>query len=95
MLYQLRIHSHWWCNDQHARLECDRPWVRTKDYKIGICCLSTKYTVLRSKQRLEGKECSSGATCPPGRGLLCQSYHYKNATKRICLVQSGHHDNDD
>jgi hypothetical protein len=29
-----------------------KPWSgRTKDYVIGICCFSTKHTVLRSKSK--------------------------------------------
>jgi hypothetical protein len=29
---------------------------KTKDYKIGICCFSTKHAALRRKQRLVGSE---------------------------------------
>ena len=31
---------------------CFKPWSgQTKDNKIGICCLSTKHTVLRRKSK--------------------------------------------
>ena len=33
----------------HTHLECDRSWVQTKDYEIGICCFSAEQAVLRSK----------------------------------------------
>ena len=40
---------------------------QTKDYKIGICCFSTKHAALRRKSKdwLGGIRimCSSGATC--------------------------------
>ena len=38
-------------------IECDRSWVResrsgrTKDYEIGICCLSAKHAALRRKSK--------------------------------------------
>jgi hypothetical protein len=44
------------CNCYCAPLERSRSWVGvqfgvTKDYKIGLCCFSTKHTALRSKRR--------------------------------------------
>ena len=47
---------HRWCNGQHARLSAvDRGFEprssRTKDYKIGICCFSTKHTALEKKRK--------------------------------------------
>ena len=46
------------------------PWsVKTKDYKIWICCFSAKHEVLRSKIKngvaLNQNICPSGATCLP------------------------------
>jgi hypothetical protein len=40
---------------------------QTKDYKIGICCFSTKYAALMSKTGWLGIRimCLSGATCLP------------------------------
>ena len=40
---------------------------QTKDYKIGICCLSAKHTALRRKSndRIIIIICPSGATCLP------------------------------
>ena len=43
--------SHRWSNGQRVRLECGRSWVQTKDYKIGICCLSAKSAALRRKNK--------------------------------------------
>jgi hypothetical protein len=45
-----------------------KPWSgQTKDYKIGICCFSTKLTVLRAKIGWLGIRIMrpSGATCRP------------------------------
>jgi hypothetical protein len=42
----------WCCNSQCDCLECggfEPRSVQTKDYKIGICCFSTKHAVIRSK----------------------------------------------
>ena len=36
---------------------------QTKDYKIGICCFSTKHAVLRRKSNGIRIMCLSGATC--------------------------------
>ena len=40
---------HRWCNGERARLECGTSWVLTKDYTIGICCVSAKHAALRRK----------------------------------------------
>ena len=69
----------------------ERGSSQAKDYDIGICCLSTKHEVLRSKitdllTRNQNNvfECSDMST----RGLLFQC---KNPTKSFDLKQSGHH----
>jgi hypothetical protein len=56
-----KVKTHNYINRQNqyghrARLECGRSWVRapsgqTKDYAIGICCFSTKHTLLRRKSK--------------------------------------------
>ena len=52
---------------------------QTNDYKIGICCFSTKHVVLRRKGKdwlaRNQDNVSSGATCLPT--------HYKNLIKRV------------
>ena len=45
-----------WCYSLPARLECVRSEFeplssQTKDYNIGMCCYSAKYTALRSKTK--------------------------------------------
>ena len=50
--------------------EFDSRIGQTKDYEIGICCFSAKYTMFRSKSKdrsaLKSKiMCPSGATCSP------------------------------
>jgi hypothetical protein len=53
---QNREKPHRWYNGESARLVCGRSWVRapiwyTKDYKIGMCCFSTKHTALMRKSK--------------------------------------------
>ena len=74
------------------------PWSgQMKDYKIGICCFSTKHTALRRKSK-DGlaqyqdnvSECGDISI----HGLLFQwasTCHYKNPTRCVGLVQSGPH----
>ena len=59
---------------------------KTKEYKIGICCFSTKHAVVRRKKRdwLALKHVYT-------RTVVSVSWHYKNLTKRLGLVQSGPH----
>ena len=66
---------------------------QTKDFKIDICCFSGKHATLRRKGkdwlawnqdvRVERHFCR--------RTIVKVNYQYKNPTKRIGLVQSGHH----
>jgi hypothetical protein len=48
---------------------CESQSGQIKDYKIGICCFSTKHALLRSKSRdwlaLNQDNVSSAATCIP------------------------------
>ena len=48
--------SHQWCNGYLARLECGRSGFeprlgQIKNYKISICCFSSKHSALRSKNK--------------------------------------------
>ena len=68
---------------------------QTKDDKIGIGCFSVKHATLgeRTKTGLFGIRimCPSGATYLSA-DCFSVSYHYKkNQTKRVGLVQCGHH----
>jgi hypothetical protein len=69
---------------------------QTKDYKIGICCFSTKHAALRRKS----KEwfgigirilCPSVATCLSANCCFSELALYKNPTKRVGLAQSRPH----
>jgi hypothetical protein len=67
---------------------------QTKDYNIGICCLSAKHASFKRKS----KDCWVGIRimCPSGRHVYPRTvvsvcYHHKNPTKRVGLVQSGPH----
>ena len=67
---------------------------QTKDYKIGICCFSTKHAALRrkSKDRLAQNQDNVskwGDMFPQTVVLL--SKHYKNPVKCVGLVQNGPH----
>ena len=66
---------------------------QTKDYIVGICC----FTALRRKSkdwftRNQDNVSRVGRHAYP-RTVVSVSYHYKNPTKRVGLVQSGprHH----
>ena len=50
---------------------------QTKDYKIGICCFSTKHAVLRRKSNGIRIMCLSGATCLSADCCFSEQ-HYKN-----------------
>ena len=69
--------------------------VQTKDYKIGICCFSTKRAALRRKSKdglTRNQNNVSECVDMSISGLLFHvSYHYKNPTKRVGLVQNGPH----
>jgi hypothetical protein len=65
---------------------------QTKDYKIGICCFSAKHTALRRKS----KDWLAWNQDNVGRHVYQQtvvsvSWHHKNPTKRVGLVQSRPH----
>ena len=65
---------------------------QTKDYKIGICCFSTKHTALRSRSKdwLAQNQNNVTQWCDMStRGRLSQ--HYKNPTQRVGLEQSRLH----
>ena len=57
--------------------------VKTKNCKIGMCCFSAKYVTFRGMRidLLAGNQ----------DNVSERNYHNKNPTKRIGLVQSGHH----
>jgi hypothetical protein len=61
---------------------------QTKDYKIVICCFSTKHTVLRSKC----KDCltRNQDNISEWRGMSTRGLFFQR-TKRVGLVQSRHH----
>ena len=64
---------------------------QTKDYKIGICCFSTKYASLRATTGwLEIRiMCPSGGTCLSTDCCFSEVALNKNLTQRVGLVQSG------
>jgi len=44
---------------ERARIECGRSWIRgpsgqTKDYQIGICCISTKHAAYKERKTNTG-----------------------------------------
>ena len=67
---------------------------QTKDYKIGICCFSSKHAALRSKSKdwlVRNQNNVSEWNNMSIRGLLfyrTSTVHCKNTTKRVGLVQS-------
>ena len=68
---------------------------QTKDYKIGICCFSTKHATLRRKSRdslawnqNNVSERSDMSIC---RLLFQWANTFKNPTQRVGLEQSGPH----
>ncbi len=63
-----------------------------KDYKIGICCFSAKHTALRRKSNdwlARHQDNVSKWGDMSIRGLVSVSWHYKNPTKCVGLVQRG------
>ena len=68
---------------------------RGYDYNIGICCFSTKQAALRRKSKdwlAQNQDIVSEWSDMSNYGLLfLVSYHYKNPTKCVGLVQSGPH----
>ena len=65
---------------------------QTKDYKIGICCFTTKHAALRSKNKdwmAQNQNNVSEWGNMSTRGLLFQWASDKNLIKRVGLVQSG------
>ena len=63
---------------------------QTKNYKIGICCFSTKHAALTNKSKdwlALNQNVVSERSDISTRGLL---FHYKKPTKHIDLVQSIH-----
>ena len=63
----------------------------TKDYKIGICCFSTKYTALTRKNK-DWLAQNQDNVFVWGDMSICRlvsvSQHYKNPTKHAGLKQS-------
>ena len=57
----------------------------TKDYKIDISCFSAEHEALRSRTK-------TGIMCPSvyPRSVVSVSWHYKNPTKCVGLLQSRH-----
>ena len=67
---------------------------KTKDYKIGMCCFSAKHATLRRKNKDELARNQANVSEWSNmsiRGVVSVSWHYKNPTKRVGLVQSGLH----
>ena len=69
-------------------------WVKP-DYKIGICCFSTKHAALRRKSkdwlaRNQVNVSEWGKHVYPGTVVSVRK-HYKNPSKRVGLVQSRSH----
>ena len=61
---------------------------QTKDYKIGICCFSAKHAALRRKSKdWLTRNPGSGRHAYP-RTVVSVSWHYKNPTRHVGLVQS-------
>jgi hypothetical protein len=64
--------------------------VQTKDYGIGICCFSAKHAASMRKSKhwlARNQDNVSEWGDMSVRGLVSVSYHYKNPTKRVGLVQ--------
>ena len=57
---------------------------QTKDYKFGICCFSAKHAALRSRS----KDWLDRERHVYPQTVVSVSYHYKNPTQRVGLVQS-------
>ena len=69
---------------------------QTKDYKIGICCLSAKHAALRRKSKdwlARNQDNVSEWGYMSIRWLVSVSQRYKNQTQHAGIVQSGprHH----
>jgi predicted LPLAT superfamily acyltransferase len=68
---------------------------QTKDYKIGICCFSSKQAALRRKSKdwlSRNQDNASKWGDMSIHELLFQwASTIKNLTKHVGLVQSGHH----
>jgi hypothetical protein len=67
---------------------------QTKDYEIGFCCFSAKYTVLRRKRKdwlARNQDNVSEWDEMSIHGLLFQWVNTNNPTKRVGIVQSGPH----
>ena len=78
-------------------VECGfEPWLgQTKDYKFGICCFSAKHAAFRRKSK-DWLAQNQDKVSRVGRHVnlltfVSVSLHYKIQTKRVRLVQSGHH----
>ena len=64
--------------------------VQTKDYGIGICCFSAKHAASMRKSKhwlARNQDNVSEWGDMSVRGLVSVSYHYKNPTMRVGLVQ--------
>jgi len=76
-------------------LASSRSWLQTNEYKMGICCFSTKHATLRSKNKdwlSRNQNNVSKWSDMSTRGLLLQwASTIKNPTQRVGLDQSGHH----
>ena len=64
---------------------------QTKDYKIDICCFYTKHTPLRRKGKDLLDKMSVWSDMSTHRLLFQWASTNRNPSKRVCLVQSGHH----
>ena len=88
------------CGTKSWQVHCSQSITRsrscqTKDYTFSICCFSAKHAVLRRKRkdwltRNQDYVSEWGQHVYP-RTVVSVSQHYKNPTKRVGLVQSGHH----
>ena len=65
---------------------------QTKDHKICICCFSAEQAALRSKSKdwLAWKQ-NNVSEWSDMSTVVSVSWHYKNPTKHVSLVQSRRH----
>ena len=70
-------------------------WVQTEHYDIGICPLSAKHAAVRKKRKdwmaQNRMKCDRVGEHDYSWTVFSLSWHYKNPTKRVGVVQSGPH----
>ena len=63
---------------------------QTNDYKIGICCFSVKHTASKDWLAWNHNNVSEWGEMSNRKTVVSVSWHYKNPTRHIGLVQSRH-----